>query len=126
MKLLTLLFLCHFMGDFCLTSPWMLCAKSTGWPPLPILTHALIHAVLMGGALMICSVPARQTFLLAGVEMGSHFLIDTFKGLVNGRFPSLGEYKSKISWTVFGLDQFCHTLVILFIFRYAGTSLSYF
>lgn len=119
MKLLTLLFLCHLVGDFCLTSPWMLRAKSTGWPPLPILTHALVHAVLMGGALMICSVPVGQAFLLAGVEMGSHFLIDTLKGLANSRFPSLGEYKSQISWMVFGLDQFCHTLVILFIYKYA-------
>ena len=48
MLLLITLFICHYLADFCLTSPAMIRAKADGRNPWPILLHAGIHAGLVG------------------------------------------------------------------------------
>ncbi|MEO6902401.1 MAG: hypothetical protein ABI315_04515 [Bacteroidia bacterium] len=47
--LLISLFFCHFLADFThLSTNWMLSAKRLGKPLFPILSHAAVHAALMG------------------------------------------------------------------------------
>ena len=45
--LLILLLLCHYLADFCLTLPVMICAKADGRGVGGIMLHAAVHAVIM-------------------------------------------------------------------------------
>lgn len=49
-ELLLLLLACHYLADYQLTNGWMLRAKADGRQLLPILAHASVHTLLMGGA----------------------------------------------------------------------------
>jgi len=113
--LLLILLACHYLADFCLTTPSMIKAKADGRNVWPILLHAGIHAVLMGLCLLIWGVAWEMLLLLMLAELVSHFLIDTAKGRLTARFPKLADMQQKPYWMLYGLDQLLHLLVIVCI-----------
>ena len=113
--LLLILLACHYLADFCLTTPSMIKAKADGRNVWPILLHAGIHAVLMGLCLLIWGVAWEMLLLLMLAELVSHFLIDTTKGRLTARFPKLADMQQKPYWMLYGLDQLLHLLVIVCI-----------
>lgn len=114
-SLLVILFLCHYVADYCLTTPAMIRAKADGRTFLPIMAHAAVHAVLMGCAMLVWGVAFHTAVLLAGVELLTHFLIDTAKGRITARFPRLADNSQKPFWMLNGFDQLLHILVIVWI-----------
>ena len=86
MLLLLLLFSCHFLADFTwLSTPWMLKAKALGKPFFPILIHAMIHAMLMSVVLyFFIGTDLKLWGSLVLFQWGSHFIIDVWKGRMNG------------------------------------------
>ncbi len=120
-SLLIVLLICHYLADFCLTTPAMIRAKTDGRNVWPILLHAGIHAVLMGLCLLIWGVAWEMLLLLMLAELVSHFLIDTAKGRLTARFPELADMQQKPYWMLYGLDQLLHLLVIVCIW-YCSTT----
>ena len=123
-KMRTVLFLatllvCHYLADFCLTSPSMIRAKADGRNPWPILLHAAIHAGLMGLCLLVWGVSWKLLLILALVELITHFLIDTAKGQLTAYFPILADMKQKPYWMLYGFDQLLHLLVIVVIWYFS-------
>ena len=82
--LLVSLLVCHYMADFCLTSPAVIKAKADGRNLLPILLNASIHGVLMGICLLFWSVPLKW-FHLAPIS--SHHPLPSFTSFA-GDVPS--------------------------------------
>jgi hypothetical protein len=115
------LFICHFLADYThLSTAWMLNAKRLGKPLYPIFTHAFIHASIM--LVLLALVFGFSGFKLAalfGFQLITHFLIDVWKGRMNGWFPTLQSPANKWHWIVFGFDQLLHALVIIGMSLYA-------
>lgn len=112
------LFICHFLADYThLSTDWMLNAKRLGKPLKPILTHAMVHTLLMG--IFLACLGVSNTILLMGFQLITHFLIDVWKGRMNGWFPSLQSPANKWHWVVFGFDQLLHSIVIILMSNYA-------
>ena len=91
------LFFCHFLADYThLSTAYMLNAKRLGTPLHPIFLHAFIHASLM---LVFLALAVRLDSLLLTVlflfQLVTHFLIDVWKGRMNGWFPSLQSPANK-------------------------------
>lgn len=109
------LFICHWLADYThLSNAWMLDAKRLGKPLYPIFTHAFIHASLMLVFLALgFGLSGLKLAALFGFQLGTHFLIDVWKGRMNGWFPSLQSPANKWHWIVFGFDQLLHALVIV-------------
>ena len=106
------LFICHFLADYThLSTGWMLNAKRLGKPFIPILTHAMVHTLLMG--IFLGCIGVSNTILLMGFQLITHFLIDVWKGRMNGWFPALQSPANKWHWVVFGFDQLLHAIVII-------------
>ena len=116
--ILALLFVCHYLADYTkLSTPYMLIAKRTGEPLLPILEHACIHGVLMGIALVpFLHISISLVFILIAIEIVTHFIIDVLKGRCNVWFPILKDNTKYPHWYVFGFDQLLHQLVIVFMY----------
>lgn len=113
------LFVCHWMADYThLSCSWMLSAKRLGKPLFPILVHGFVHAFLMTLFLLLIGVSVYKLDVLFGIQMLSHFLIDLWKGRMNGWFPSLQLPTNKWHWIIFGLDQLLHSLVIVWMSSY--------
>ena len=115
--LILFLLLCHYLADFCLTSPAMIQAKADGRNPWPILLHAGIHAGLVSICLLFWQTPWK-TLLLVLLELVSHFLIDTAKGRLTARFPALADMQQKPYWMLYGLDQLLHLMVLVMIWYF--------
>ncbi len=113
-RLLSLL-ICHYLGDFCFTSPGMIKAKADGRRPLPILLHSCIHAALVGLCLVCWRVSWKLILLMMLLEVVSHFFIDLGKGLISGRSQVLSDPKKKAYWMLYGFDQLLHLSVLLLI-----------
>ena len=112
------LFICHFLGDYPpLSTDWMLNAKQLGKPLLPIFAHAMVHTLMMG--IFLGCLGISNTLLLMGFQLNTHFLIDVWKGRMNGWFPSLQSPNNKWFWILFGFDQLLHALVIIGMSSYA-------
>ena len=111
--LFILLIVCHFVADYCLTTPQMLAAKSSGKHMHHIVLHAGVHAVLMGIVFLIYGIELQLVAILFAIELVSHFTIDYLKGLAGRRFPACADMKKKAFWVVYGLDQLLHLLVIV-------------
>lgn len=112
--LLISLFFCHFLADFTpLSTSWMLNAKRLGTPLLPIFAHACVHGILMFIPLIIFLGSCWGVVLLVWFQILTHFLIDMWKGRMNGWFPVLQSPANKSHWVIFGFDQFLHALVII-------------
>ena len=112
---LIIMLICHYLADFCFTSPAMIRAKADGRNPWPILLHSSIHAVLMGVCLLIWGTRWKTLILLVLFELVSHFVIDTSKGLLTARFPILADQQHKPYWMLYGFDQLLHQLVVVAI-----------
>lgn len=115
------LFICHFLGDYThLSTAWMLNAKSLGKPTYPIFCHALVHSVLMFLILSFgFGIYGNTLIALFIFQLITHFLIDVWKGRMNGWFPALQSPANKWHWIVFGFDQLLHALVIITMSNYA-------
>jgi len=107
-----LLLICHFLADYThLSTAWMLKAKATGRPLLPILAHGGVHSILMLFVLLFFVSPITA-FLLAALQLAAHTAIDTLKGRLNVWHKPAANPANKIHWIVFGADQFLHILTI--------------
>lgn len=119
------LFFCHFLADYTwLSTNWMLDAKRFGKPFFPIFCHAGVHAFLMAicleiyfNAIIDNYSPMHFKYTLVDklfiFQLTTHFLIDVWKGRMNGWFPSLQSPANKWHWVIFGFDQFLHAVVII-------------
>ena len=121
-RLLSLL-ICHYLGDFCFTSPGMIKAKADGKSPWPILLHSCIHAALVGLCLVCWQVSWKLILLMMLVEVVSHFLIDLGKGLISGHSQVLSDPKKKAYWMLYGFDQLLHLSILLLIFHFSMNQL---
>ena len=117
--LLVSLLVCHYLADFCFTTPTMIRAKTDGRNAWPILLHAGIHAMLMGLCMLVFGVLWKLLLILMLAELVSHYLIDTTKSLLTARFPSLADQQNKSYWMLYGFDQMLHLLVIVGIWYYS-------
>lgn len=119
--LLISLFFCHFLADYThLSTAWMLNAKRFGKPLSPILAHACMHGILMFFPLILCLGICWWVVALVWFQIVTHFVIDVWKGRMNGWFPSLVSPANKWHWVVFGADQFLHALVIILMVHFAS------
>lgn len=116
--LLIALLFCHYLADYCFTTPSMIKAKADGKMAGPILLHAGVHALLVGVCLLVFGVSWKLLLLLMLAELVSHYLIDTAKGLLTARFPLLADQQKKPYWMLYGFDQLLHLLVIVGIWYY--------
>ena len=113
-SLLLLLFFCHFLADYTwLSTSWMLNAKRLGKPLIPIALHAWIHGLLMGMVITWVLNDYKIGLMLSVIQTVTHFLIDVWKGRMNGWFPSLQNPANKWHWVIFGFDQYLHAAVII-------------
>lgn len=115
--LLVLLFAAHFLGDFTpLSTARMQQAKSVGRPIAPIAAHAAVHAVLVAIAIAIATWPGTALAAAAvGVAFLSHLAIDWARGRLGAVRPGLSNPETQAFWSVLGLDQFAHAMVLLWI-----------
>ena len=113
--LLVALLVCHYLADFCFTSPAMILAKADGRNLWPILLHAFVHTLLIGLCLLIWGVVWKLLLLMMLVELISHFFIDTGKGRLTACYPQWADQQKKPYWMLYGFDQLLHLLVIVFI-----------
>ena len=117
--LLISLFICHFLADYCLTTPQMIKAKASGKKLQHIFFHSCVHAILMGLVFLAFSVSWKSILLLFSFELCSHFVIDYMKGFVGRQFTSLADNQQKPFWILYGLDQLLHLLVIVAMVYFA-------
>ena len=109
------LLICHFLADYCLTTPQMIEAKASGKHLQNIGLHAAVHATLMAVVLLSFCVSFVVVSALFALEFVSHFAIDYGKGFLGRKFPALGDNTKKAFWMLYGLDQLLHLLVIVVI-----------
>ncbi|MFN8355477.1 MAG: DUF3307 domain-containing protein [Spirosomataceae bacterium] len=113
--LLLLLLTCHWIADYThLQTPWMLKAKAVGMPLFPIFVHAGVHAILQGTVLLFFVSGEKWVYLFI-LQWASHFVIDVWKGRMNGWFPTLKNPSNQWHWVIFGFDQYLHQIVIVII-----------
>lgn len=107
----------HFLGDYThLATDRMQAAKATGSPPITIFAHAAVHAALVLAAVWLITAASWSLILAAtGIELGTHFAIDTFRARMGARLPALRDPSRRIHWYAFGADQLLHALVLLWI-----------
>ena len=118
--LISLLF-CHFLADYCFTSPHMLEAKTTGKKLQYIVLHSLVHAALMSIVLLVFGIEIKTVLLLFSFELTTHFIIDYLKGLFGRLFPDYADNSQKSFWMLYGFDQLLHLLVIVAMVYYTAT-----
>ena len=113
--LLAFLLVGHFLGDFPpLASARMQEAKLSGTPIGPIALHALVHALLVGVGVAAIARPLPMVALGAvAIEFWTHLGLDWFRGKMSVRRPALGDPSQPVFWTVLGLDQLGHALVLV-------------
>ena len=116
--LLIFLLVCHYLADFCFTTPKMIRAKADGRDPWPIMLHAAIHAGLMTICLLLWAISWKAVLLAMAVEGGTHFLIDWTKARLSARLPILADNRQKPYWMFYGLDQLLHQMVIVEVWYY--------
>lgn len=113
------LFFCHFLADYThLSTAWMLNAKRLGKPFFPIWVHAMVHGLLMFWTILFFTKSiefAGYGFLFQWL---THFVVDVWKGRMNGWFPKLQDNTNKWHWIIFGFDQFLHATVIVIMYHF--------
>ena len=112
MKFLAALLACHYLADFCLTWPALIQSKADGRNVWPIALHAAVHALLMGGCLLLYGTGLKLFLLLMVLEWVTHFLIDTMKVRLSAAIPLLADARHKPYWMLYGLDQLLHQIVV--------------
>lgn len=123
MKLLAALLVCHYLADFCLTWPELIRSKADGRKVWPIALHAAVHALLMGGCLLLYGTGLKLLLLLMAFEWVTHFLIDTMKARLSVAIPLLADARHKPYWMLYGLDQLLHQIVVVAIWYYITQNL---
>jgi hypothetical protein len=119
-KILVVLFFCHFLADYThLSTNWMLKAKRYGEPLHPILAHAAVHGILMFICLLLFGINFKLSLILGLIQIWLHFMIDVWKGKMSHHFPTLRSNTNKWHWIIFGFDQYLHSLVIILMWLYA-------
>lgn len=114
--ILVLLFICHWLADYTpLSRPFMLKAKRLGKPLFPIFIHAAMHTMLMSLVSGWFIGFTNDWAYLVIFQWVTHFLIDVWKGRMNGWFPALQSPANKWHWIVFGFDQLLHAIVIIYM-----------
>lgn len=109
----------HWLGDYThLSRPYMLQAKRTGSPLIPILHHALAHAILQSITVYVFTEKIYETIAVFLFQLITHFAIDVWKGKMNVWFPPLSNPANPYHWYVFGIDQWLHQIVIITTFAY--------
>ncbi|MEJ2310823.1 MAG: DUF3307 domain-containing protein [Gemmatimonadales bacterium] len=113
--LLVFLLIGHFLGDFtALSTASMLRAKAVGTPLGPIAAHAAVHSGLVAVAVALVAAPGLGLIgLAAALELASHFALDLGRGRLMRRFPRWGDPAHGSFWSVLGLDQLAHGLVLV-------------
>lgn len=103
------LIISHLIFDYgkALT-PKMIAAKSKGYPFIPIIQHASLHALGIFIVLTYNGYNIEKSILLSLFEFTTHFLIDTVKGRIETKYPSLKDNKNPWHWHLFQIDQFLH------------------
>ncbi len=113
--LLSLLLVAHTLGDFTpLATRGMREAKAGIGPAWPIALHAVVHGILVLGAVAV--VRPFSWRLLAGaaaIEYATHLLIDFAKMRLVVRYRILQNPAGGPFWYLFGVDQLSHALVLL-------------
>ena len=69
----------------------------------------------MGAALAVMGISWKMCLWLAALQLVTHFVIDTTKGVLTGHFPLLADNTQKPFWILYGFDQLLHLLVILLV-----------
>lgn len=114
-RLLSVLLVTHFLGDFTpLATRRMLEAKANGGPLGPIALHAAVHGALAGAAVLLASTAGWA--VLAGaalVVFGTHFGLDAARARLGDRFAAVRDPRRNLFWTALGLDQLAHGLVLV-------------
>jgi hypothetical protein len=115
--LLVLLLVAHFLGDFTpLSTPRMQKAKAAGRPVGPIAAHAAVHALLVGIAVLVGASPGVALLGVAmGIELVTHLAIDWTRGRLGAGRPELADPQMQAFWTILGIDQLAHGLVLIWI-----------
>ncbi|MCJ7629052.1 MAG: DUF3307 domain-containing protein [Longimicrobiales bacterium] len=115
--LLAALFTCHFLGDFTpLATENMQKAKAVGRPVGAIAAHALVHAVLVGIAVMVVAgTGVALVAVVAGIEFFTHLGIDWARGLLGARYAVLSDRSTQQFWSVLGIDQLAHGIILIWI-----------
>ncbi|MDR0725477.1 MAG: DUF3307 domain-containing protein [Prevotellaceae bacterium] len=112
--LVLVLNLAHFFGDFTSLNRWFIVAKRYGKPVYMVAGHGAVNGALYGMAVWL--IVDLQTAMIAfSVETLTHTLIDVLKGRINRRFPVVEDSTKAIHWTVMGVDQLLHQMVLIFI-----------
>lgn len=110
---------CHWAADYThLSTAWMLNAKRLGKPLIPILAHAGVHTLLFFLTVLALH-GSEKALIAAAIQLPTHFLIDVWKGRMNGWFPEIQSPANKFHWWTFGADQLLHQLVIIVIAYFA-------
>lgn len=110
--LLALLELKHFIVDWQLQPAWMWKNKGTFGHPGGI-AHALLHAVLTFGVLLLCTRRLEFSLIAAGSELVAHYMIDWCKMNLNRKMnltPATTGF-----WRLLGTDVYLHSLTYLII-----------
>jgi hypothetical protein len=107
----------HFLGDFTpLSTARMQAAKAAGGPLGPILAHAAVHGLLVALVVTTLIRPAPAAVAgLAAFELATHFLLDAGRAKLAARFAALADPARRPFWTLLGLDQLAHGLVLVTI-----------
>ncbi|MEO6903286.1 MAG: DUF3307 domain-containing protein [Bacteroidia bacterium] len=74
----------------------------------------------MGVTLIIFGIRNPLLWKLIVFQLVTHFLIDVWKGRMNGWFPTLQSPTNKWHWMLLGFDQLLHATVIITMVHYAG------
>lgn len=115
--LLAALLTAHCLGDFTpLATARIRQAKAEGGPLRYIALHAGIHAGLVGVAVLALAGPTPSALALAfGIELTTHFAIDTSRARLGVRLPVLADMQANPFWWALGVDQLLHGLVLVAI-----------
>ncbi|ARB05978.1 hypothetical protein fHeYen901_205 [Yersinia phage fHe-Yen9-01] len=94
----------HFLCDYPLQNEYMLKKINTSKWVLPLMSHALIHA--LGTFIIAIFFGFPIALLVAAIDFICHFVIDRIKAN-SSRKTSISESKF---WSYLGLDQAAHHL----------------
>ena len=84
------LFFCHLLADYThLSTTWMLNAKKIGKPFIPIMVHAMVHALLMG--IFLACFGISNVIWLMGFQFITHFVIDVWKDTFANYPPTVAD-----------------------------------
>ena len=107
----------HFLGDFTpLSTARMQEAKANGGPMGPILAHAAVHGLLVAAVVAAIARPAAAAVAgLAVYELTTHFVLDAGRARLSVSVPAFRDPARRPFWTLLGLDQFAHAVVLVSI-----------